>query len=94
MLHTANNYYTLTVVIGFGQVDYTIVESGGTVMLSVSVQHDNNIPEGENIIITLTTSDDTAQCMLVLVVFMHFPVCYIVQSGVRMLLFHSSCRLH
>ena len=34
-------------------------------MLSVSVQHDNNIPEAEDIIITLTTSDDTAQCKIV-----------------------------
>ena len=53
-------------MIGFSQVDYTIDESAGTVVLSVSVQ-DGNIPETENRIITLTTSDSTAQCMLVLV---------------------------
>ena len=53
----------LAVVIGFSQVDYTIDESAGTVMLSVIVQ-DGNIPEAENRIITLTTSDGTAQCML------------------------------
>ena len=67
---TVNNFYTLAVVIGFSQVDYTIDESAGTVMLSVSVQ-DGNIPEAENRIITLTTADGTAQCTLVLI---HFPV--------------------
>ena len=60
-------------MIGFSPVDYTIDESAGTVMLLVSVQN-GNIPEAENRIITLTTSDGTAQCMLVLVVLMHFPV--------------------
>ena len=53
-------------MIGFSQVDYTIDESTGTVTLSVSVQ-DGNIPEAENRVITLRTSDGTAQCMLVLV---------------------------
>ena len=63
------NYYIifmLAVVIGFSPVDYTIDESTDTVILSVSVQ-DGNIPESENRIITVTTSDGTAQCMLVLV---------------------------
>ena len=55
----------LAVVIGFSQVDYTTEESVGTVILSVSVQ-DGNIPEAENRTITVTTSDGTAQCMLVL----------------------------
>ena len=79
LLYTANYFYTFTVVIGFGRVDYTIEESGGTVMLSVSVQH---ISEAENIIITLTTSDDTAQCMLVLLYSIHALSCVIVQSQV------------
>ena len=72
--------YTLTVVIGFSQVDNTIDESAGTVMLSVSVQ-DGNIPDAETRIITLTTNDGTAQCMLVLVSLnMHFqvPLCKVV----------------
>ena len=51
-------------MIGFNQVDYTIDESTDSVRLSVSVQ-DGNIPEAETQIITLTTSDGTAQCMLV-----------------------------
>ena len=54
-------------MIGFSQVDYTIDESAGTVMLSVSVQ-DGNIPEAENRIVILTTIDGTAQCMI------HSPV--------------------
>ena len=54
----------LAVTIGFNQVDYTIDESTVSVQLSVSVQ-DGNIPEAEARIITLTTSDGTAQCMLV-----------------------------
>ena len=54
----------LAVVIGFNQMEYTIDQSTGTVMLSVCVQ-DGNIPDAENIIITLTTSDDIGQCMLV-----------------------------
>ena len=61
----------LAVVIGFSQVDYTVDESAGTVILSVSVQN-GTIPAAENRIITLTTSDGTAQCMLVLVALMHF----------------------
>jgi arginine repressor len=48
------------VVIGFNQVDYTIEENTGMVMLSVSVL-EGNIPEAESRIITLTTSDGTAQ---------------------------------
>ena len=60
-------------MIGFSQANFTIDESAGTVMVSVSVQ-DGNISEAENIIITLTTSDGTARCMLVLVAFIHFPV--------------------
>ena len=52
-------------MIGFVQVDYTIDEDAGTVMLSVSVQ-DGSIPEAESIIITLHTTDGTALCMLVL----------------------------
>ena len=59
------NTLVSAVVIGFNKVDYTTDESAGTVILSVSVQ-DGNIPEAENRIITLTTSDGTAQCMLVL----------------------------
>ena len=51
-------------MIGFNQVDYTIDESTDSVRLSVSVQN-GNIPEAETRIITLTTSDGTAQCMLV-----------------------------
>ena len=51
-------------MIGFNQVDYTIDESTDSVRLSVSVQ-DGNIPEAETRIITLTTSDGTAHCMLV-----------------------------
>ena len=57
-------------MIGFNQVDYTTDESAGTLMLSVSVQ-DGNIPEAENRIIAVTTSDGTAQCMLVLVALMN-----------------------
>ena len=60
-------FYSSSVVIGFSQVDYTIDEGAGTVMLLVRVR-DGNIPEAENRIITLTTSDGTAQCMLLLVV--------------------------
>ena len=83
-------FFILAVVIGFGHVDYTIEEKGGTVILSVSVQHDNIIPEAQNIIITLTTSDDTAQCMLVLLVFMTFSAkCSMMRCII--LLFHSSC---
>ena len=67
----SNYFYTSSVVIGFSQVDYTIDEGAGTVMLLVRVR-DGNIPEAENIIITLTTSDGTAQCMLLLVVLMKF----------------------
>ena len=51
-------------MIGFNQVDYTIDESTDSVRLSVSVQN-GNIPEAETRIITLTTSDGTAQGMLV-----------------------------
>ena len=51
-------------MIGFNQVDYTIDESTDSVQLSVSVQN-GNIPEAETQIITLTTSDGTAQGMLV-----------------------------
>ena len=51
-------------MIGFNQVDYTIDESTDSVRLSVSVQN-GNIAEAETRIITLTTSDSTAQCMLV-----------------------------
>ena len=50
-------------MIGFNQVEYTINENIGTVKLSVSVQ-DGNIPETETRIVTVTTSDGTAQCML------------------------------
>ena len=58
----------LTVVIGFSPVDYTIDESAGIVILSVSVlDGTRSIPEAENRIVTVTTSDGTAQCMLVLV---------------------------
>ena len=53
-------------MIGFSQVDYTIDEGAGTVLLLVHVR-DGNIPEAGNRIITLTTSDGTAQCMLLLV---------------------------
>ena len=55
----------LAVVIGFSQVDYTINESAGTVIMLVSVRN-GTIPEAESRIITVTTSDDTAQCMLVI----------------------------
>ena len=51
-------------MIGFDQVDYTIDEDAGSLMLLVSVQ-DGNIPAGEVRVITLTNSDGTAQCMLV-----------------------------
>ena len=62
--------YLSAVVIGFSQVDYTIDGSAGTVSLSVSVQN-GSIPESESRIVTLATSDGTAQCMLALI---HFPV--------------------
>ena len=59
----------LAVVIGFSPVDYTIDESAEIVILSVSVlDGTRSIPEAENRIVTVTTSDGTAQCMLVLVV--------------------------
>ena len=54
------------VVIGFDQIDYTINEDAGTVMLSVSIQN-GSIPEMETRIITFTTTDGTAQCMLILI---------------------------
>ena len=57
----------LAVVIGFNQVEYTIDEGAGTVRLLVGVQ-DGNIPEGESRMITLTSFDGTAQCMLELTV--------------------------
>ena len=64
----ANVYiFIFAVVIGFNQIDYTIDENTGTVQLSVSVQ-DGNIPEAETRIVTLTTSDGTAQCMIVLII--------------------------
>ena len=76
-------------MIGFSQVDYTVDESAGTVILSVSVQ-DGNIPEAKNIIITLTTSDGTAQCMLVLVVLMHFQ-CKVEYDRMHTIVPRSSC---
>ena len=45
-------------------MDYTINEDAGTVQLSVSV-HNGIIPEAGTIIVTLNTSDGTAECMLV-----------------------------
>ena len=64
-----------TVVIGFNQVDYTIDENTGTVLLSVSIRY-GNIPEAETRIITLTTSDGTAQCMLVIVTIIDASLLY------------------
>ena len=51
-------------MLGFDQVDYTIDEDTGTLMLLVSIQN-GSIPEGEMRVSTLTTFDGTAQCMLV-----------------------------
>ena len=67
-------------MIGFSQVDNTIDESADTMMLLVSVQ-DGNIPEAENRIVTLTTSDGTAQCMFVLVALIHALASPLVQSS-------------
>ena len=50
-------------MIGFNTVDYTIDENVGILMLSVSVL-EGSIPEAETRIIMLTTTDDTAECML------------------------------
>ena len=65
--------FIFAVVIGFNQVDYTIDENTGTVELSVSVR-DGTIPEAETRIVTLTTSDGTAQCMIVLIIHTHLQL--------------------
>ena len=70
LLQYKYNIIISPVVIGFDQVDYATDESINQVQLSVSVQ-DGNIHEAEIRIITLTTSDGTAQCMLVLVALMN-----------------------